>query len=61
MSQRQIRTSSVLKKDLRKVPRAVQDEAWRIAQVLSDDVFDDRLDIRKLHGYKKDLDLDDLS
>jgi len=51
MPNRQIRTASVLRRDLRKLSRSIQEEAWRIARMLSGDVFDPRLRIRKLHGY----------
>jgi mRNA-degrading endonuclease RelE of RelBE toxin-antitoxin system len=50
--ERQIQRSSILKKDLKKVRQEVREEAWRIAQILSRDVFDERLSIKKLHGYR---------
>lgn len=52
MANRQIQTPSVLRRDLRKAPESVRREAWRIARTLSENIFDERLNIRKLHGYR---------
>jgi len=50
---REIRETSVFTKDLKSLPVNIQEEAWKITCILSEDVFDNRLDIRKLEGYKK--------
>ena len=50
---RKIAKTSVFTKDLKKLPENIQKEAWEVACILSENIFDIRLNIKKLEGYKK--------
>lgn len=50
---RKIEKTSIFTKDIKTLPFNIQRESWKIACVLSEDVFDKRLNIRKLEGYEK--------
>ena len=49
---REIKNTSVFTKDLQTLPSVVVTETWKIACLLRENVFDGRLNIRKLEGYK---------
>jgi len=50
---RRIEKTSVFTRDLKTLPVDIQKEAWEIVCILREDVFDKRLNIKKLEGYKK--------
>lgn len=39
-------------KDYKKLPHSTKIEVWRVVQKLSEDIFDQNLDVKKLVGYK---------
>ena len=47
-----IEKTSVFTKDFKKLPAPIQKEVWKTVCILQDNVFDRRLDIKKLEGYK---------
>ena len=49
---RQIEKTSVFTKDFKKVSTDIQEEVWKIVCILRENVFDRRLNIKKLEGYK---------
>jgi len=50
---RQIEKTSIFTRDLQKLPEDIQKEAWSVSCILKENVFDNRLAIKKLEGYKK--------
>lgn len=49
---REIRKTSVFTKDVQSLPPIIAKEAWQIVCLLRENIFDRRLNIRKLEGYK---------
>lgn len=49
---RKLEKTSVFTKDLKKLPEEVQRDAWNAAKILMQNIFDKRLEIKKLEGYK---------
>ena len=39
-------------KDLRKLSNDLKRQCWNVVQLLAEDVFHPRLDIKKMHGYE---------
>ena len=51
-SVRKIEKTSVFTKDLKSLQPNLIKEVWKIVRILGENVFDSRLDIKKLEGYK---------
>ena len=49
---REIEKTSVFTKDFKKLPVDIQQEVWKVICVLRENVFDKKLDIKKLEGYQ---------
>ena len=47
---RRLEKTSVFTRDLKSLPLGVQREVWKVICILREDVFDKRLDIKKLEG-----------
>lgn len=49
---RQIEKTSIFVKDFKVLPSGVQKDLWKKICILRENVFDRRLNIKKLEGYK---------
>lgn len=50
---RNVEKTPIFTKDIKPLPEEIQQEIWHIVNVLKENVFDNKLEIRKLEGYKK--------
>jgi len=50
---RKIEKTSVFTRDLRRLSENIQKEVWEVALQLRENIFDIRLQIKKLEGHKK--------
>ncbi len=51
-SKREIHTTKIFSKDLKKLPNEIKINCWDIVQKLSFNIFNPSLKIKKLHGYE---------
>jgi len=50
---RRLEKTTIFTRDLKQLSEDIKKEAWETASILKEDVFDVRLQIKKLEGYKK--------
>lgn len=48
---RKLEKTKAFSKDVKMLPHAVLTAGWRAAQILQEDIFSSRLNIKKLEGY----------